>query len=131
MYIPNGMSFSLTAIAKRKPVTRVTLHIIFWVCIVFYFAWGFGLAKNTREGFLYSLLYLPGNLLMTYTLLYFLTPVYLVRKKYVHFFAGLALLLIICSCYAVFANMLMGVSLGNFKQTSVETGKNVLPFVNV
>ena len=131
MYIPSGMSFSLTAIAKRKPVTRVAFHILFWVCIVFYFAWGFGLAKNTREGFLYSLLYLPGNLLMTYTLLYFLTPVYLVRKKYVHFFAGLALLLIICSCYAVFANTLMGVSPGKFKETSVYTGQNVLPFIHV
>jgi hypothetical protein len=129
--ILSGMNFSLTAIEKRKPVTRVVLHIIFWVCIVFYFAWGFGLAKNTREGFLYSLLYLPGNLLMTYTLLYFLTPVYLVRKKYIYFFTGLLLLLIICSCYAVFANMLMGVSPGNFKQTSVDTGQNVLPFINV
>lgn len=125
------MSFSFTAIARRKPVTRVALHLIFWVCIVCYLAWGFGLAKNTREGFLYSLLYLPGNLLMTYTLLYFLTPKYLVRKKYIQFFAGLALLLLICSCYAVFANMLMGVSPGNFKRTSVDTGQNVLPFIHV
>jgi len=129
--IPSGMNFSFTAIAKRKPATRIALHIIFWVCIVFYFAWGFGLAKNTREGFQYSLLYLPGNLLMTYTLLYFLTPVYLVRKKYLFFFAGLALLLIICSCYAVLANMLMGVQPVNFKQTNVDTGQNVLPFINV
>jgi hypothetical protein len=129
--ILSGMKFSLTAIGKRKPVTRVALHIIFWVCIVFYFAWGLGLAKNTQEGFLYSLLYLPGNLLMTYSLLYFLTPGYLVRKKYIHFFTGLVLLVIICSCYAVFANMIMGASPGNFKQTSVDTGQNVLPFINV
>lgn len=118
-------------IDKRKRFTRVSLHIIFWICAVFYFAWGFGFEKNIWGGFIHALLFLPGAMIMTYTLLYFLTPAFLVKKKYLLFFIGLIILAGICSCYAVLANLGMGVVPKSFQSTTLDTGENILPFINV
>ncbi|MDE3213253.1 MAG: histidine kinase [Bacteroidota bacterium] len=116
---------------KRNLLIRVILHLIFWIGIVFYFAWGFGFGNNIRLGFLNALLYLPGHMIMTYSLLYFLTPVFLEKKKYVSFFIGLAALLLVCACYVALANLTIEVLPGSYKGASLGTGQNVLPFIHV
>ena len=116
---------------NKKLLKRVSLHLIFWICIVCYFTWGFGLRGNVKRGFFNALLYLPGHMIMTYTLLYFLTPRYLVKKKYIPFFTGLLLLIAVCFCYAALANLTVGVLPNSFKGVSLDVGQNVLPFIHV
>jgi len=130
-YIFCAMSVKLKYAGKKKVFQRVLLHILFWICIVCYFTWGFGLGANVKLGFYNVLLYLPGHMIMTYTLLYFLTPRYLVKKKYIAFFTGLLLLILVCFCYAVLANLTIDVLPDSFKGATLNTGQNILPFIHV
>jgi hypothetical protein len=109
-------------------VQRLLLHILFWIAIVTYFAWGFGFNVDYKTSFLNALLYLPGHMIMVYSLVYFLIPRFLITKKYVYFFAGFAATLILCMIYASFAQLSINDAFKGFNMT---TGRNILPFVHV
>lgn len=65
---------------------RVLSHIIFWVFIYCLFLFPTLLSgRYSNEIFLLNLLYLPSDILSTYTVIYFLIPHFLFQKKYVHF----------------------------------------------
>jgi sensor histidine kinase YesM len=98
--------------------------------IVTYFAWGFGFGLAPRKSFINALTFLPGHLLMVYTLLYFLAPRYLLQRKFIQFFLGFLIVLILCSLYTVVAQLSLN-SAGNFKGASLFVGRNVLPFIHV
>lgn len=112
-------------------LATIGLHILFWVLIVFYFAWGFGFQTvGPRIAFLNALFFLPGHMIMVYGLLYFLVPKYLLQQKFWHFLVGFLILIFICACYAI----LMQLSISGVKKfagVSISAGRNIMPFIHV
>ena len=114
---------------KHISWSRVMLHLLFWVMIVTWYAWGFGLDEDPEKAFTNALSFLPGHLLMVYVLLYYLIPKFLLQNKIWHFLLGLGVLVCICAIYARFSRL----SLTTVMQRpgfSLSVGRNVLPFVH-
>ncbi len=121
---------ALKNIDWSKVAKSILLHLLFWVIVILYYAWGFGLDVNPKRAFLNTLGFLPGFIILVYVLLYFLIPKYLLQRKFWHFLIGFVILVIICAFYANVANL----SIKNVKSlegVKVSVGRNVLPFVHV
>jgi Histidine kinase len=115
-----------TAIVLQK----VFLHLLFWVMIVTYFAWGFGFNLDYKVSFLNALLYLPGHMFVVYVVIYFLVPRFLLRRKYIQFFVGLFLTVGCCTAYAWAVQLTL--SARNDAATfTMTTGRAILPFFHV
>ena len=108
----------------------IFLHLLFWIFIVTYFAWGIGLQNNPVQSFKSASFFLPGFVVLVYTLLYFLVPKYLLPRKFFYFFMGLFIILAVCFLYINLAQFSFP---GSFpsrgKQSSV--GANIMPFIHV
>ena len=111
-------------------VQKVLLHLLFWVMIVTYFAWGFGFNLDYKVSFLNSLLYLPGHMFVTYVLLYLLVPKFLLKKKYLAFFSGLFITVGCCTVYA-WAVQLSLSARSDAGELNMRTGRAILPFFHV
>ncbi len=62
---------------------RVLQHVLFWVAHIVFYAVLYGsFADNYRQTFFEELIYLPGKMLFTYFVLYFLLPQFLLIGKY-------------------------------------------------
>jgi hypothetical protein len=109
---------------------RILRHILFWILIVTYFAWGFGFSLNYKVSFLNALFYLPGHIFIVYVLLYFLVPRYLINRKYLHFFLGLFLAVACCTAYA-WGLQLTLTARSNPGDFTMTTGRAILPFFHV
>ena len=107
----------------------ILLHLLFWGFIVTYFAWGFGLDVNPKKSFMSAAFYLPGHIIMVYTLLYFLVPRYLLPRKFSHFAIGFVLLVLICALYTVLAQL--SVQNDSLQGVTPTVGRNILPFIHV
>jgi sensor histidine kinase YesM len=110
-------------------ISRVLLHLLFWLIVVTYFAWGFGF-KNYKISFLNAAFYLPGFMLVSYSLIYFLIPRYLIKKKYWLFFAGLIIVLLACRVYTWLAQVTITANAA-LEGLTMLTGKSILPFIHV
>ena len=108
-------------------------HCIFWLFIISYFAWGFGLNEEQfKKSFLNSLIFLPGHLMVVYPLLYLLIPKFLVKKKFILFFGSFAGLLFLCAFTMELLKIPLQIHKNDaFKGFTWTIGKNVLPFVHV
>ena len=125
------MNHQLHSIFTKKTAIRIARHVAFWIAIVFYFGWGFGFNVNAKASLINALSYVPGHMIMVYLLLYFLTPRYLVKKKYLQFMIGLVVVTFICAIYANLANLTLSAFKQSFKGVTLDTGRNVLPFIHV
>lgn len=117
-----------------KIVRVVALHLLFWLLIVTYFAWGFGLNIDPEKSFINALFFLPGHFLMVYTLLYFLIPKFLLQRRFWPFFIGFIITVLLCSFYTVVAQLsLTNVPSGTTLSvgTTLSIGRNILPFIHV
>ncbi len=121
---------ALKRIDWRSLLKTMVLHFLFWVIVVTYFAWGFGLTTNPLRSFLNASFYLPGFFVMVYSLLYILVPKYLLRRKFFHFFTGLFIVLGICFLYTIVAQLSLEDS-KTFRGMTWSMGRNVLPFFHV
>jgi sensor histidine kinase YesM len=108
----------------------ILLHILFWIFIVTYFAWGFGFNNNPLRSFINASFYLPGHFIMVYSLLYVLVPRYLLTRKFFSFFVGLVIVVTFCMLYTILAQLSLDDS-KNFRGMTLSIGKNVLPFLHV
>jgi len=115
---------------KLTGLRRLLLHLLFWAMIVTYFAWGFGFNTNLKVSFLNALLYVPGHMIIVYSLVWFLIPRYLIRGKYLHFFVGFLIALALCMVYAKGAQLTIEAN-NVFKGFTMTTGRNILPFIHV
>ncbi|MEJ1242192.1 histidine kinase [Chryseolinea sp. T2] len=114
-----------------RPAPRIGLHVLFWAVIVFYFAWGFGFTtRGPKVAFINALLFLPGHMIMAYTLLYFLVPKYLLQNKLWHFFFGFVGLVLVCATYASLTQISISAQ-ARYAGVSISGGRNVLPFIHV
>ena len=107
----------------------ILLHLLFWGFIVTYFAWGFGLDVDPKRSFMSAAFYLPGHIIMVYTLLYFLVPRYLLQRKFAHFAIGFVIVLLICALYTVLAQL--SVQNDTLQGVTPTVGRNILPFIHV
>lgn len=107
----------------------ILLHILFWILVVTYFAWGFGLNDNPLRSFINASLFLPGFFLIVYTLLYVLVPRYLLKKRFLSFFTGLFIVWAICALYTMRAELVLHDS--KISGMTLSIGRNVLPFLHV
>ena len=122
---------TLKHINWSKVATRVMLHLLFWLFIILYYAWGFGFStRGPRIAFLNAMFYLPGHMIMSYTLLYFLVPKYLLQKKIWHFLVGFLILVLVCAIYAQLTQLSIN-AVKKLAGVSIMAGRNVLPFVHV
>ncbi|MDX1544640.1 MAG: histidine kinase [Christiangramia sp.] len=113
-----------------KTLKIISLHLVFWLLVVIYFAWGFGLDIDPKRSFLNALFFLPGHLIMVYSLLYFLVPRFLLKRKFWQFFLGFIILVSICASYTVIAQLSVN-SVGVLQGATLSVGRNILPFVHV
>jgi hypothetical protein len=106
-------------------------HLLFWIFVILYFAWGFGFEKYTfSEALVSSIAYLPGHLIVVYTLLYLLIPSFLVKRKFILFFGGYLLTLIAAKYLSEFIAE-QTISNHLFKGFRIRVGRFITPFVNV
>lgn len=114
----------------RRILRVVLLHLLFWVLVVTYFAWGFGLDKNPKASFINALYFLPGHIIMVYSLLYFLVPRFLLQRKFFQFFLGFLILVVICASYTLLAQLSVN-SFGVLLGATIRIDRNVFPFVHI
>lgn len=108
----------------------IGLHILFWILVVLYFAWGFGLGVDPMKSIFNAMFFLPGHLIMVYSLLYFLVPRFLLTSRYWQFFLGLVILVVTCGVYTVLAELSIS-SDPRLQGASFSVGRNVLPFIHI
>ena len=108
----------------------IGLHILFWILVVLYFAWGFGLGLDPLKSIFNALFFLPGHLIMVYSLLYFLVPRFLLNRKYWQFFLGLIILVFICAFYTVIAQLSISAD-PRLQGATFSVGRNILPFIHI
>jgi sensor histidine kinase YesM len=107
-------------------------HILFWICILNYFTWGFGIGPtgDVKSQYIRILWFIPGFMAVVYTLLYFLIPRFLVKKKYFNFILGFMGLIVFAILY-VEVFQLNYHSTNKFVGFDFRWGKNILPFIHV
>lgn len=109
----------------------ILLHVLFWLLIVSYFAWGFGFKEDPKKSFVNVLQFLPGYFIMVYSLVYFLVPKYLLEKKFLHFFMGLSLVLVLCMLYTILFQITISHKEGAIRGMTLSRGQNILPYFHV
>jgi hypothetical protein len=107
-------------------------HLLFWIFILNYFTWGFGIGPtgDVKSQYIRILWFIPGMMVVVYTLLYFLIPRYLVKKKYLLFITGFIILIVFASVYAEILQVNYH-SNHKFSGFDFKWGKNILPFIHV
>ncbi len=114
----------------KSLLRRILLHLLFWVLILIFYAWGFGVKDDPQKAFNNITLFLPGLLFIAYTLLYFLIPRYLLQRKFPAFFAGLIAVTGICMLYTALARVsISGAEI--YRGIIFIRGSNILPYLNV
>ena len=85
---------------------------------------------NPVRAFANSALFLPGDLLIVYSLLYFLVPRYLLKRKFLAFFTGLVIIIAVCMVYTVLAQVSINGGPNAVRGMSITRGSNILPYIN-
>ena len=109
---------------------RILVHLLLWFLFLANLAWGFGVRNNPVRAFANVSLFLPGLLLIVYSLLYFLVPRYLLQRKFLAFFTGLAVVLGLCMIYTVLAQVSLTGGSDGMRGITLLRGSNVLPYLN-
>ncbi len=60
----------------------ILLYLLFWIFVVIYFTWGFGLQTDQVRSFVNASFFLPGFFIVVYSLLDMLVIMYLCRIKF-------------------------------------------------
>ena len=93
--------FTRLALSEQK-IFKLGRHLLFWtVCWLFMgFIYGFYYTTNNYElqfpfSYLESLLFLPQHMLLSYGIIYFILPRFIVQGKYARGIAGVMLLIVV------------------------------------
>jgi hypothetical protein len=107
-------------------------HLAFMLFVVMYFNWGVGyswkgsLWNTLANGFLY----LPGSVIVVYPMLYFLLPRFLYKKRFLEFFVGYLLLLLVAKVVSDgIAVATQGIPYVSHFQR--RPGQFITPFINI
>lgn len=81
---------------------RILIHISFWICVLFFFSFFFGMdSENSENLIVFSAFFLPVTIATTYTFIYYLIPKFLLPKRYLNFGVYTIYTLIISSVYII------------------------------
>lgn len=113
-------------------------HILFWIFVLNYLAWGYGITKEgvpigpeaLKAAYIRIAMFIPGFMMVVYPLLYFLIPRYLVKKRYFLFITGLIGLMVFASIYTQVFQLNFH-PINKFAGFSFLWGKNLLPFIHI
>ena len=113
-----------------KYILTACSHILFWVVIYNFYAYflGYG-SSNTKYVSLFSGFLLPPTILVSYFLIYYLIPNYLLTKKYVYFILYTFYTFII-SIFIIIISILYGLIYSEgFKELDSMPLTKTLPFI--
>lgn len=106
-------------------------HMVFWIILWNYFAWGNGFVLLTpTQAYLVSLGLITSAILVVYPLLYFLIPEFLVKRKFLLFFLGYVILITAAAILRNYMQQLTGLTLTPVGFVS-KIGNNVLPYTYI
>jgi hypothetical protein len=107
-------------------------HILFWIFILNYFTWGFGIGPtgDAKSQYIRIAWFLPGIMAVVYPLLYILIPRFLVKKKIFLFISGFIGLMVFAILYVEIFKLNFH-STNKFFGFDYRWGKNILPFIHV
>jgi hypothetical protein len=113
-------------------VEKFALHSLFWIAVMLFFTFFFGLENTTfKTVFSFSAFLLPVTIVTTYTFVYYLIPKYLLLKKYNVFALYSFYTLVISSSFIIYSAF-YGLVLSS--SMAIGTGfpiKKSLLFINV
>ena len=119
---------------KRNSILKYFLtvigHSIFWLVIYYFYAYflGYG-SSNTRYVNLFSGFLMPVTILISYFLIYYLIPNFLLTKKYKYFILYSAYTFII-SVYVIILSILYGLIYSEgFKEVDTAPLTKTIPFI--
>ncbi|SNR46942.1 hypothetical protein SAMN06265371_103312 [Lutibacter agarilyticus] len=113
-----------------KQLFTIGSHLLFWVVIYYFYAYflGYG-SSNTKYVNLFSGFLLPPTILVSYFLIYYLIPNYLLTKKYKYFILYSAYTFII-SVYVIILSILYGLIFSEgYKEVDTAPLTKTLPFI--
>lgn len=113
-----------------KYLLTVISHIIFWVVIYYFYAYflGYG-SSNIRYVNLFSGFLMPVTILISYFLIYYLIPYYLLTKRYKYFILYSVYTFII-SVYIIILSILYGLIYSEgYKDVDTAPLTKTLPFI--
>jgi two-component system LytT family sensor kinase len=113
-----------------KYLLTIIGHILFWLVIYYFYAYflGFG-SSNTEYVNLFSGFLMPVTILISYFLIYYLIPNYLLTKKYKSFIVY-SVYTFIVSVYVIILSILYGLLYSEgFKEVGTEPLTKTLPFI--
>ena len=106
-------------------------HLLFWIIIWNYFAWGNGFILVTPpQAYMISLGLVTSAIFVVYPLLYFLIPEFLVKRKFLLFFLGYFILITTAAILRQYMQQLTGLTLTPTGFVS-KIGNNVLPYTYI
>lgn len=117
---------SKTEITKK--LIQISLHIIFWIAVLFFFTYFFSVNGHSFQDTLkFALFLMPTTIATTYVASYILIPDYLIKKRYWKFILYSIYTLIISS-YLVFVSVFFSlIYLSNFEYNNMNPAtKNVI-----
>ena len=106
----------LTKKIIRDLLLQITLHIIFWCAVLFFFTYFFGAGSENYDNTLkFSLFLMPITIATTYVSIYKLIPDYLITKRY-FLFAIYSIYTLIISGYLIMVSIFFSLTyLANFQ----------------
>lgn len=106
-------------------------HLIFWIVMINYMAWGHGFLRYTpQQAYMRSISLIAGSMLVVYPLLYVLIPKFLVKRKYVLFIISFLILLYFAGIITSYIDGQTGWSI-TYKAFNSSWGNLVLPYINI
>jgi sensor histidine kinase YesM len=123
------MVMAIQQINRPTLIKRILLHALLWLIFLSTLTWGFGAKNAPVKAFVNMLYFLPGFFLMVYSLLYFLVPRYLLKRRFLAFFTGLAVVTGLCMVYTILTQVSLDSST-NFRGMELTRGANILPYLN-
>ncbi len=113
-----------------KYLATIISHLLFWVVIYYFYAYflGYG-SSNTHYVNLFSGFLMPPTILISYFLIYYLIPNYLLTKKYKYFILYSVYTFII-SVYIIILSILYGLIFSEgYKEVDTAPLTKTLPFI--
>lgn len=113
-----------------KYILTICGHLLFWIVIYNFYAYflGYG-SSNTRYVKLFSAFLMPATILISYFLIYYLIPNYLLTKKYLYFILY-SIYAFILSVFVIILSILYGLLFSEgFKQMGTVPLTKTLPFI--
>jgi len=111
-----------------KKVAQVILHVLFWVCVLFFYTYFFDTNSSKFEDtLLFSLFLMPTTIATTYVSTYKLIPQYLMTKRYWRF-ALYSLYTLIISIYLLVVSIFFSlIYISNFEYAEMNPAtKNII-----